>query len=153
MLKKIAIGSFGTFVFLLATVGSTSLSAGGENFLQLCLHGKDDKNNICSTDHCRAESCQRAAETGHIRAILHLGIAHVYGMGVSKDYLKAYMYFEIIRQMSHTFGRDESFEAQMLSRRPLYEVGMIMTDDEMYQAYILAQEWIRDKLKTTQKQD
>ena len=150
MLKRFAIGSVGLFVFLWAAACLTSLSASEEKALALCMHGKFDQS-VCKTTRCRMEACQSAAEKGHAKAILLIGMAHVYGKGASKDFVKAYMYFRVLHYVSDTLDKRQQLEAKKYSQRLMTELKERMTPVDISRANTLAREWINDNLNKTRE--
>ena len=145
MRTRVAIGSVGLVVFACAAVGLISVSASEETPLGLCLHRKETEENV------RMDACQRAAKMGHAKAILMIGMGHVYGKGVSKDYAKAYMYFKVLHHVSDTLDERQRKEAREYSQRLMKELKERMTPSDISRAGALARDWINDNLGTTKR--
>ena len=128
----------------------TSLSASEENPLALCVHSKDGQY-VCETDRCRMQACQRAAEEGHAKAILLIGVAHVYGKGVSKDYVRAYMYFQVLHHVRDTPDKRQRHEGREYSQRLMNELKEGMAPGDISRAGTLAREWIDENLRKTRQ--
>ena len=126
-------------------VGLLPLSAEGTSPLDLCLNGAPDEPDGCETWNCWVEACRSAAETGHERAIVLIGMAHVYGKGVPKDHVEAYMYFQVLQDMSDSLDEGDREEARKYSERVLSELRDGMSPDEVARAETLAREWMANQ--------
>ena len=133
-------------VLFLTVVGITPLRASEEKSLALCLRGKFNQSDVCETVRCRMEECQSAAQKGHAKAILLIGMAHVYGKGVSKNYVKAYMYFRVLHHVSDTLDKRQRHEAKEHSQRLMTELKERMTPGDISLGETLARKWINDNL-------
>ena len=123
-------------------IGLFPSSAEGTGPLALCLNGAPDEPDACETESCRVEACKRAAERGHAKAIVLIGMAHLYGKGVPKDHVVAYTYFQVLQDMSNTLDEREREEAREYSERILSELRDGMSPDEVARAEALAREWM-----------
>ena len=123
-------------------IGSFPSSALGKGPLALCLNDALGESDACETENCRVEACKSAAEKGHAKAIVLIGMAHVYGKAVQEDHVTAYMYFRVLHLMSVTLDEREQREAREYSQRILSELGDGMSTDEISRAETLAREWM-----------
>lgn len=74
---------------------------------------------------------RKAAELGNKDAPNNIGAMYMSGVGVPRDFVKAYMWFNIAGKADPAAVRNKNF---LLKR---------MTQDELVQADILAQEWLK----------
>ena len=125
--------------------GSIPLSAQGKGPLALCLNDAQGEPDACETENCRVEACKRAAEIGHAKAIVLIGMAHVHGRGVQKDHVKAYTYFRVLHRMSATLDEREREEAREYSERILSELRDHMSPEEVARAETLARQWMANQ--------
>ena len=147
MLERFAIGSIGLLAVLWTAAGVTPLNAKQKNPLAVCLQDTVRQQDVCETDHCRMAACQRAAQERHAKAILLIGFAHVYGKGISKDYVKAYMYFQILYHVSDTLDERQRKESKQYSRRLMTELKERMAPGDISRAETLAKQWLQENSK------
>ena len=145
MQHHLSIRSLCALGLLWLAIGLFPSSAGGTGPLDLCLNGAPDEPDGCETENCWVEACRSAAERGHERAIVLIGMAHVYGKGVPKDHVQAYMYFQVLQDMSDALDESEREEAREYSERILSELRDGMSPDEVARAEALAREWMANQ--------
>ena len=120
-------------------------SAEGAGPLDLCLNGAPDEPDGCETWNCWVEACRSAAERGHEKAIVLIGTAYVYGKGVPKDHVEAYMYFQVFHDMSDALEESEREGARKYSERALSELRDGMSPQEVARAEAQAREWMANQ--------
>ena len=140
MPKRFVFAAASLVALLVIAVDVTSVSA-EENPLASCLANKEDQLDV------RMKACEEAARLGHPKAILLIGMAHVYGKGVAKDYVQAHMYFEILRHVVDTLEPRHRAEARKYSEDLMVDLKKRMTSAEISRAEALAGAWINDNLK------
>ena len=142
MQHHLSIRSLCALGLLWLAIGPLPSSAEGTGPLARCLNDAPDEPDTCETASCRVEACRSAAEEGHAKAIVLIGMAHVYGKGVPEDHVTAYMYFRVLHEMSATLDEREQREARDYSEHLLSELGEGMSTDEISRAETLAREWM-----------
>ena len=125
-------------------VGSSPSSAEGLGPFARCLNDGAGEPDACETVSCRVEACRRAAEDGHAKAVVLIGMAHVHGKGVQEDHVAAYMYFRVLDLMSATLDDRERREAREYSEELVSELGEGMSPDAISRGEALAREWMED---------
>ena len=123
-------------------IGSFPSSAGGAGPLARCLNDAPGEPDACETVNCRVEACRSAAENGHAKAVMLMGMAHVHGKGVPEDHVAAYLYFRVLHLMSDTLEERERREAREYSEKLLSDLGEGMSPDEISRAEALARGWM-----------
>ena len=140
MPKRFAIAATATLVALLFTAVDVTAVGADENALAACLRGKEDQIDV------RMKACEGAAKLGYPKAILLIGMAHVYGKGATKDYVKAYMYFKVLHHISDTLEPRYQAETRKYSDDLIADLTDRMTSADVSRAEALARVWISDNL-------
>ena len=86
-----------------------------------------------------AKLYRMAAEQGWPEAMLNLGTMYVEGTGVTKDYVQAYMWFDLGRFNTQHYSN--SSPVKRLVRQALDRITPQMTKDQIEQAQRLTREW------------
>ena len=131
-------------VLLWLAIGPFPASAEVTGPLAECLNDGPGSPDACETVNCRMEACKRAAENGHAKAIVLIGMAHVHGEGVQEDHVAAYMYFRVLGLMSASLDEREQRKAQEYSEELLSDLGEGMSAVDLSRAEALARDWMED---------